>query len=124
VGAASASNSSMQGDHLAIAGERGTIRISDGVVADIAARTAARCYGVVALATPRRVRRLIGRGGAVSVAGDGDGLRIDLHVEVEYGLNLAEVAATLRSQVTYELERLTGLPVAAVDVHIDSARHG
>ena len=34
----------------------------------------------------------------------------------------AEVAATLRSQVTYELERLTGLPVAAVDVHIENAR--
>jgi uncharacterized alkaline shock family protein YloU len=53
---------------------------------------------------------------------DADRIRIGLHVVIEYGLNLAEVAATLRSQVTYELERLTGLRVATVDVHIENAR--
>jgi uncharacterized alkaline shock family protein YloU len=47
---------------------------------------------------------------------------LDLHVVVEYGLNLAEVAATIRSQVQYEVERLTGLRVAAVDVHIQDVR--
>jgi uncharacterized alkaline shock family protein YloU len=34
---------------------------------------------------------------------------------VAYGLNLAEVAATVRSRVGYEVERLTGLRVANVD---------
>ena len=57
-------------------------------------------------------------------SGGADGLAIDLHVVVEYGLNLAEVASTLRSQVTYEVERLTGLSVAAVEVHIEDVRHG
>ena len=38
-------------------------------------------------------------------------MRIGLRVVVEYGLNLAEVAATVRSQVAYDLQRLTGLPV-------------
>ena len=46
------------------------------------------------------------------------GLALDLYVVVEYGLNLAEVAATVRSRVAYEVERLTGLTVAAVEVHI------
>ena len=55
----------------------------------------------------------------IDVSGTQDGLRIDLHVVVEYGLNLAEVAATVRSRVGYELERLTGLRVAAVEVHIE-----
>ena len=41
---------------------------------------------------------------------------------VEYGLNLAEVAATVRSRVGYELERLTDLCVAAVEVHIEDVR--
>ena len=45
----------------------------------------------------------------VSVGGDAPALRIELHVVVEHGLNLAEVAATMRSQVAYEVERLTGL---------------
>jgi len=115
----------MANDHLTIPSELGTITISAAAVADLVARTAARCYGVVGLASKNRVGRMLGReraGSAVGVAQDGGGIRIDLHVVVEYGLNLAEVAATLRSQVTYELERLTGLPVAAVDVHIENAR--
>ena len=58
----------------------------------------------------------------IVVSGSGEGLRIDLHVVVEYGLNLAEVAATVRSRVAYEVERLTGLPVAAVEVHIEDVR--
>ena len=49
-------------------------------------------------------------------------MRIELHVVVEYGLNLAEVAATVRSRITYELERLTGLPVASVEVVVEDVR--
>ena len=47
---------------------------------------------------------------------------MDLYVVVEYGLNLAEVAASVRSRVAYEVERLTGLQVAAVEVHIEDVR--
>jgi uncharacterized alkaline shock family protein YloU len=115
----------VRNDHLTIPSELGTISISAGAVADLVARTAARCYGVVGLASRNRVGRLLGReraASAVTIVQEDGRVRIDLHVVVEYGLNLAEVAATLRSQVTYELERLTGLPVAAVGVHIESAR--
>jgi len=115
----------MRNDDLTIPSELGTIRISAGAVADLVARTASRCYGVVGLASRNRVGRLLGReraASAVSVEQDGDRMRIGLHVVIEYGLNLAEVAATLRSQVTYELERLTGMRVATVDVHIENAR--
>ena len=58
----------------------------------------------------------------IEIGRDGDGVTIDLHVVVEYGLNLAEVASTIRNRVGYEVERLTGLPVRAVEVHIDDVR--
>ena len=77
----------------------------------------ARCYGVVGLSAGSRVGRILRRDG-ISVGGDAKALRIELHVVVEHGLNLAEVAATVRSQVAYEVERLTGLRVAAVEVVI------
>ena len=44
----------------------------------------------------------------IEIGGNGDGVTIDLHVVVEYGLNLAEVASTIRNRVAYEVERLTG----------------
>jgi uncharacterized alkaline shock family protein YloU len=43
-------------------------------------------------------------------------------VVVEYGLNLAEVASTLRNRVRYEVERLTGLRVAEVEVRIQDVK--
>jgi uncharacterized alkaline shock family protein YloU len=37
-------------------------------------------------------------------------------------LNLAEVASTIRSQVGYDVERLTGLDVASVEVVIQRVK--
>ena len=111
---------------LSISSPRGTITISRDVVAEIVAETSSRCYGVVGMA-PRggRVGRLLARDRltqGIEVEREGDGVGIDLRVVVEYGLNLAEVATTVRSQVAYEVERLTGLPVAAVEVVIQDVR--
>jgi uncharacterized alkaline shock family protein YloU len=104
----------------------GRITIADDVVAQIAARTVARCYGVVGMSSRGRVPRLLTRDRerhGVEIGRDGATVSIGLHVVVEHGLNLAEVAATIRSQVGYEVERLTGLGVTAVDVHIDDVKH-
>ena len=106
---------------LSIVSPRGTITISRDVVAEIVAETAARCYGVVGLSAGSRVGRILRRDG-VAVGGEASGLRLELHVVVEYGLNLAEVASTVRSRVAYEVGRLTGLPVRSVEVHIEDVR--
>ena len=59
----------------------------------------------------------------ITVGGtDSGGVTIELSVVVEYGLNLAEVASTLRNRVRYEVERLTGLPVAEVEVRIQDVK--
>ena len=106
---------------LTVASSRGSITISRDVVAQVVAETAVRCYGVVGLGPKSKVGRLLRRDGIV-VGGDASGMRIALHVVVEYGLNLAEVAATVRSQVTYDVERLTGLTVEAVEVVVEDVR--
>src|SRR3954462_4744778 len=100
---------------------RGTVTISRDVVADVVAETAGRSYGVVGLSSSSRVARMLRREG-VGVAGDSSGLRIELHVVVEHGLKLSEVAATVRSQVSYEVERVVGLRVSAVEVVIQNVR--
>jgi uncharacterized alkaline shock family protein YloU len=112
---------------LSIAGPRGRISISPEAVAQVVAHTVAECYGVVEMSAPGRTpaRRLLARvqpARGIAVTGGPDGVAIDVHVVVEHGLNLAEVASTVRSRVAYEVERLTGLTVASVDVHIRDVR--
>ena len=75
----------------------------------------------VGLTAGTRVRRIFRREG-ITVDGDVHALRIELHVVVEHGLNLAEVASTVRSQVGYDVERLTGLTVASVEVVIQRVK--
>jgi uncharacterized alkaline shock family protein YloU len=116
---------------LTIPSDLGRITVSPGAIAQIVGRVAAECYGVVgmSLRTPGpardRVTRLLPKGkpsrGIVVRNVDG-AVALDLYVVVAYGLNLAEVAATVRSQVAYEVGRLTGLEVASVDVHIQDVK--
>jgi uncharacterized alkaline shock family protein YloU len=111
-----------------LASPLGSIRISGDAIAHIVGRVTAESYGIVGMAprTGGPVGKLLSRdrltqGIAVSGA-DGGGLKIDVHVVVEYGLNLAEVGAALRSRIAYEVGRLTGLEVASVEVHIEDVR--
>jgi uncharacterized alkaline shock family protein YloU len=111
--------------HLTASSELGRVLVSSDAVAQLVGATAAECYGVVGMASRGRLPRLLARNRltkGIVVQGRDDGLAIDLHVVVEYGLNLAEVAATVRSRVSYEVQRLTGLHVAAVEVHIEDVR--
>jgi uncharacterized alkaline shock family protein YloU len=109
----------------ALSSPLGRITISSDVVAQIVGHTVAECYGVVGTSARGRVGRLLARDRlkqGVSVGQEGGRVTIEVHVVVEYGLNLAEVAATVRSRVQYEVERLTGLSVASVEVHIRDVR--
>jgi uncharacterized alkaline shock family protein YloU len=114
---------------LTIPSDLGRITVSPAAIAQIVGRVAAECYGVVGMSlrgpARERVTQLLPKGrsgrGVLVRAVDG-AVALDLHVVVAYGLNLAEVAATVRSRVTYELERQTGLRVASVDVHIQDVK--
>ncbi len=107
-------------------GSLGQISISTAAIAQIVGLTAVECYGVVGMATRggRVGRLLLGEGPerGVDVTHSDQGVSITLHVVAEHGLNLAEIAATLRTRVAYEVGRLTGLTVASVEVHVDDVR--
>jgi len=105
--------------------ERGRIAITPAAVAQIVGAAAAESYGVVALAGRGRLSRLVPWGikKGVDVELRDGGLVVELRVVVEHGLRLAEVAETVRSRVHYELERMVGLPIASLEVHIDGVRH-
>jgi uncharacterized alkaline shock family protein YloU len=104
--------------------ERGRIAISPDAITQIVGAAAAESYGVVALAGRSWFSRLLPWGikKGVDVDFRSDGLVVELRVVVEHGLRLAEVAETVRSRVLYELERMVGLPIASLEVHIEDVR--
>jgi uncharacterized alkaline shock family protein YloU len=110
--------------HLARTTDLGRISVATEAIAQVVGHVAAESYGIVGMAG-RRFPRLPGRDrltDGITVKSANGGLEIELHVVVEYGLNLAEVAQTVRNRVAYEVERQTGLSVAAVEVRIEDVR--
>ena len=121
----------MEESALTLPSELGRVTIAAEAIAQIVGRTAAQCYGVVGMSlrapgpARERVTRLLPKGKPLRgiVVRNLDGaVALELYVVVAHGLNLAEVAATVRSQVAYEVSRLTGLRVASVDVHIQDVK--
>jgi uncharacterized alkaline shock family protein YloU len=102
----------------------GRVVMTSDANAAIAGRAVDESFGVVDQAGRRGPLRLLTRGrqSGVRVREADGGLALELHVVVDYGVNLAEVSAMVQSRVSYEVERHTGLTVTAVDVHVDDAR--
>jgi uncharacterized alkaline shock family protein YloU len=115
-----------RGAHVVAENERGQVGITSEAIAQIVGHVVDESYGVVGKVSRRGLKRLLPGGGrtrGIAVRGDGSGgVEIELTVVVEYGLNLAEVSATVRSRVGYEVTRLTGLAVSAIEVRIEDVR--
>ena len=103
----------------------GRVTITAEAIAAVAGRAVEESFGVVDQAGRRGPLRLLARGRhepGVRVRESDDGLALEVHVVVDYGVNLAEVTSMAQARIAYEVERHTGLDVKAVDVHVDSAR--
>ncbi|MGB9791167.1 MAG: Asp23/Gls24 family envelope stress response protein [Thermacetogeniaceae bacterium] len=102
----------------------GSIEIAREAVATIAGAAAVRCYGIVGM-VPRGIRQevaeLLGKedvGQGVEVRVEGDEVKIDLWVVMCYGVNIPEVARSVMETVRYEVEQMTGLRAAEVNVNV------
>jgi uncharacterized alkaline shock family protein YloU len=108
----------------------GHVSIADRAIADIVGWTVLECYGVVGMASPslrQGVASLLSRDRlhqGIKVEQTPDHLRVKLYIIVEYGLNVAEVAGNVRSQVAYNVERMTGRPVDGLHIYVQGVRLG
>ena len=104
----------------------GHVTVSDRAIAQIARSAALEVYGVVGIgaraATPGpAVAGLLRRPSTAGVAVgrlESGALRLDVHVILGRGLNLAAIAESLRARIAYRLEVLAGERLAEVVVHI------
>ena len=105
----------------------GNIFISYRAISSVAYQSALQSYGVVGLAAKNLAKGLaqvlvkdptLG----VDVHFDNKTIQIDLYVIVEYGTRIKSVAGSVSDNVRYQVERVFGLPVSQVNVHVRGLR--
>jgi len=105
----------------------GRVLISPRAISTIAAQAALRSYGVVGMGSRSLFDGLAGLVAhdphqGVEIDTSGDDIVIDLYVVVEYGTRISVVASSVAHSVSYLVERALGMPVAAVNVHVQDLR--
>jgi len=105
----------------------GNIYISHRAIATIACQAATLSYGVVGLAAKNLAEGLANAiikdpALGVDVRYDGDKIVIDLYIIIEYGTRIKSVALSVSEAVKFQIEKIIGLPVKAVNVHVRGLR--
>ena len=116
--------------------DMGEIRISSEVVSVIASNAALQVEGVASLSggIAGNISQVLGRknpfrGIKVEVA-EHRKVTIDLHVIVEYGARIPDVAWKIQERIKNSVEQMTGLQVEEINIHVqgvsfdkDSKKH-
>ena len=103
--------------------ELGTIRIADDVVAVIAGLAAVEVEGVAAMSggIAGGIAEVLGRRNlakGVKVEVGTEEAKIDIFIIVKYGMRIPDVAWEIQENVKRAVERMTGLNVLQVNVHV------
>lgn len=106
----------------------GDIEISEDYFSQLIGNVVPSCYGVVGMANGNTIQGLrsffnrrqkfVDQG--VTVRSDGEGLIINLHIIISYGVNISAIVGNIVDKVSYTLEEVTDLKVKKVNVYVDS----
>ena len=110
-----------------ITNDKGSISITSEVLTYLAGDAATRCFGVKGMAGrskeggPLQLLRRESMSKGIEVSfNDDDSINVALHIGVDRAVNMAAVANSIMSEVSYKLTKSAGVPVRRVDVYIDT----
>ena len=110
-----------------ISNEKGMISISNDVLTNMAGDAATSCFGVKGMVACEKsggpwqlLRRESMSKGVVANMNDDGAVSLELHIGVVHGVNFLAVGRSIMSEVSYKLEKSTGVPIRSVDVFIDT----
>lgn len=102
----------------------GVVNISDDVISTVVGMTLSEIKGIYAsgsnfgnIAEIFSGKKNVGKGVKVSV--DGTQVSMDLHVIVEYGVRIPDVAWQAQEKVKEAVESITGLLVDKINIHVE-----
>ena len=107
--------------------EHGSINVNANVYTEIVGVAVSNCFGVKGMAARSAIdgvyhllrKEAVGKGVKVQFHED-NSISIDLHIIVDYGVNLNAVGASIISEVRYVVTNTTGTEVREVNVYVDS----
>lgn len=106
----------------------GKIEVTPTAIASLASQAVLECYGVVGMAKKDLASGIVeilqpaSHRRGVDVQINENSIIIDLYVVMEYGTRIATVARNIQSAVQYTLEKALGVPVSAVNIHVQDLR--
>lgn len=107
--------------------ESGNVIVTDKVYSDIAGTAASNCFGVKGMAARSMkdglyhlLRKESASKGVRVEFHEDNTITIDLHIMVDYGVNLSAVASSIISEVRYVVTNATGTEIRDVNVYVDS----
>ena len=103
--------------------EKGSINISEDVVAVIAVTAAAEVEGVYepCIAPGKDTVNILGRRASpkgVKLSIDGDKITVEINIIAQFGFSVSEVGAAVQKAISLAVEGTTGVTVQAVNVNI------
>ena len=112
---------------VSINNDKGSITITMDVFRNLAGDAATKCFGVKGMAGRSKDggalqllrRESMSKGVDVSL-NDDDSLSLDLHIGVDYDVNIVAVCRSIINEVSYKVEKWTGTKVKNVDVYVDT----
>ena len=107
---------------------RGDIVILSDVITTLAGAAATNCFGVKGMAKRSMSdglvhllkREAMGKGVLVTYGPGEDEISIELHIVVDYGVNLAALTTSIIDEVRYKVESAIGEKIKTVSVFVDS----
>lgn len=111
-------------DYWSSVSDQGSIKISEDVVASIAAIAATETAGVSALCSGigTDIAEFLGKKNlskGVKVQFSGESVELEICFLAKYGYSICDIAKSVQQAVRSSIESMTGLKTAAVNIHVN-----
>ena len=116
--------------NIIMSNELGTVTFTKRVISDIAYQVALKCYGIVGMASRNKKDGIVsllksdnsGKGVDIIDSGTEEGIIVELHIIVQYGVNITTVCQSIAHRVRYTLEKTVGTKIKSVNVRVEGIR--
>ena len=107
----------------------GKIDISEEYLSKLIGHEVTACFGVVGMVPSGSRQRIFSKlskneplDTGIKVTGTTEGITVELHIVVTYGMNINAIAASITEKVKYIVEETTGITVEKVIVKVDGIK--